>query len=262
MAPGLPRTSFTSSSLLPSLAKLAGNDSIGGADSKKTLAERLSTWLDWTDAISMSTALNGASAVAPDPTAAAAPLADQTIADEVARVRAELAKSITTDVLLNPGQAADKAAARAAAAAASAELTVEFLPYRRSYLGHQRAMASRIGALRVRLRAALVAQSPALGQLAALDAALDQALAARERHLLSKVPQWLESEFERLRRVNERAAVMPSASPAQVSGLQPAVWVAEYGRTLREVLLAEMDTKLQPVEGMMDALRNSFARQP
>ena len=260
MAPGLPRTSFNSSSLVRSLAKLAGNDSIGGADSKKTLAERLSTWLDWTDAISMSTALNGASAVAPDPTAAAARLADQTIADEVARVRAELAKSITTDVLLNPGQAADKAAARAAAA--STETVVEFLPYRRSYLGHQRAMASRIGALRVRLRAALVAQSPALGQLAALDAALDQALAARERHLLSKVPQWLESEFERLRRVNERAAVMPSASPAQVSGLQPAVWVAEYGRTLREVLLAEMDTKLQPVEGMMDALRNSFARQP
>jgi hypothetical protein len=260
MAPGLPRTSFNSSSLVRSLAKLPGNDQRGDADSKQTLAERLSAWLDWTDAISISTALNGASAVSPDSAASMAPLADQGIADEVVRVRAELAKSITTDALLNPGQAASKPAVRAVAA--TTEAAVEFLPYRRNYLGHQRAMASRIGALRLRLRAALAAQSPALGQLAALDAALDQALAARERHLLSKVPQWLQREFERLRQANERPAVKPSTSLTQAPGLKPAVWVAEYGRTMREVLLAEMDTKLLPVEGMMDALLNGLPRQP
>lgn len=259
MSPGLPRTGFNSSSLVRLLAARAGNAMMGNLDSTQTLAERLSAWLEWTDAISISTALNGGLASVPTTSRPAAPKAHRSLADEIIRVRAELSRSIGADPLLTPGKSAMKPAA--SVSTAMAEGLVEFLPYRRSYLGHQRSMTARIGPLRLQLWAALSAAVPALGQLAALDAAFAQAIEARERHLLSKLPQILEREFERLRQANAGTAAGPSLSKGSAPLSRPVAWVAEYGRYQRDVLLAELDMRLQPVDGMMEALSNGSTRQ-
>ena len=59
-------------------------------------------------------------------------------------------------------------------------------------------MAAAVGPLRASARAVLSGRSAALRQLAALDAVLDQALAAREASLLATVPVLLGKRFVQL----------------------------------------------------------------
>lgn len=117
----------------------------------------------------------------------------------------------------------------------------DFLPYRRRYHARQQAMDTRIGALRQRLRATLGAGSPRSARLAALDATLEQLLAGRERSLLASVPVLLEKRFEQLRRAEPDAA--------------PAAWRAAFAGDMHAVLRAELALRLQPVDGLLAALR-------
>lgn len=234
----MPRTRFISSTFVRLLTELASGEV---ADSKQSFAERLSQWLDWSDAISLSAALNGGGAPVPPDTPAGLPSAAGAAFDEFIRVRADLVKSITTDDLFRVDKASMKPSTVSPEPAA-AESAMDLPACRRQYLAHQRAMTERIGPLRANVRAALSKQSAALGRLAALDAALDDALAARERHLLSHLPPLLERRFEHLRKSH------------------PEPWPA-YRRNVQRLLLAELDIRLQPVEGMMEAMGHEITRQ-
>ena len=240
MAQRMTRTHFTpsttsstaSSTLVRLLTELASTEI---ADSKQSFAERLSLWLDWSDAISLSAALNGASAPTPPHALSGVSPPASAISDEFARVRADLVKSITTDDLFTV--ATDNA--------------MDFSPYRRQYLAHQRAMAERIGPLRVNVRAALSKRSPSLSRLAALDAVLDEALSTRERHLLSHVTPMLEKRFKHLRKSHLET----------MAETQETDWWPTYRKDMQRVLLAELDMRLQPIEGMMEAMGHEATRQ-
>jgi len=97
-------------------------------------------------------------------------------------------------------------------------------PPRRPYARLQREMELRIHGLRMELRTQLAAASPALAQLVALD----EALGKRPGHPLEKACNCL-----------------PALVAAQVD--MPAA-------RLRDLLLAELDTRLQPVFGLLAAL--------
>jgi hypothetical protein len=116
-------------------------------------------------------------------------------------------------------------------------------------------MESRIVPLRAKARAALSASSAELARLAALDAVLEQALSARERHLLSTVPVLLRSHFERSRKARRGPSAEPPEAHSATALEQPAHWMAAFGRQVRSVLLAELEVRLNPVEGMIEALR-------
>jgi hypothetical protein len=231
----MPRTRFISSTFVRLLTELASGEI---AESKQSFAERLSLWLDWSDAISLSAALNGAGAPVPPDTPAGAPSPAPAVFDEFTRVRADLVKSITTDDLFR----VDKASMKSSTSPEPAADAMDLPACRRQYLAHQRAMAERIGPLRANVRAAMSKQSGALSRLAALDAALDEALGARERHLLSHIPPLLERRFEQLRKSH------------------PEPWPA-YRRNVQHLLLAELDIRLQPIEGMMEAMGHEITRQ-
>ena len=328
MAPGLPRTHLSSSTLIRLLHDHAGAD---GADSKQTFAERLSQWLGWTDAIALSAVLNGSgSAPVPSTVATGRFMPARGVLAEFDRVRDELAHAIHTDHVLAPqppAPARPKAArpkrpsaqpAVADAPAAPPEDPTDFAPCRRQLSAHQRTMAERIATLRADVRLALTNQSAALGQLAAVDAVMDDALAAREKHVLSLVPALLERRFEKLRDANRPTAgaaaaggvqaradartdadakagpgadalagaavatghvAAPSSAPATPNtaamppvadeALAPAPatpsappapppWRIACGREMQDVLLAELDLRLQPVHGMIEALDHAL----
>ena len=201
------RTGFTGSALTRLLAQLTDLDV---PESEQAFADRLSEWLSWTDAILLSTALNG-SAAAPSSDARAA---GDTAEAEYTRVRAALTHAIAAD-----------------GATAS-----DFPSYRRRYLARQQAMEAGIGPLRGRLRARLAARSPEMARLAAVDAVMEQVLGAHEQRLLSTVPGLLEKHFERLRQADDG-------------------WLDLFCKNMQSVLLAELDIRLQPVEGLLEALR-------
>jgi hypothetical protein len=226
----------------------------GGATSNRTLAERLGQWLDWTDAITLSAALNGTPTTARASLDAVTPSAASALVDDAARVRSRLAQAIATEELFLAGQAGQP------------DRPTDFATYRRAYLAHQRTMAARLGPLRGRVRAVLAAVSAPLQRLAALDAAMDEALAAREGHLLAKVPVMLERHFLRLRQAQAERAV-ESEAPGSVGWRPPsAAWLAEFVQDMQAVLLAELELRWQPVEAMMEAMReasaNEATRQP
>lgn len=218
------------------LADMAAADGAeaDGTPSNKTLAERLGLWLDWTDAITLSAALNGVPPAARPGVATGAPGPSDAIADECARVRSGLIRAIAAEALFVPGKAGTQDGA------------IDFPTCRRAYLAHQRAMAARLGALRTRVRAALSTASPRLQRLAALDAAMDGALAAREGHLLAKVPGFLEQHF-----VRRRQGQTP---PSATTGAPSTAWLAGFFKDMQALLLAELDLRWQPIEAMMDVL--------
>jgi len=249
MARGVPRTSFNSSRLVRLLADFAVTEV---AEAKQSFAERLGQWLDFTDAMELYSALNE------NAPAQAQPSASPAIDEEFARLRHALAESITTDGVLTTGNVRIKLPTPAAHLAV--ESAADFSPYHRYYLAHQRDMAAGIGPLRAKARAALAAHSPALGRLAALDAVMDQAMATRERNLLSMVPLLLAKRFEHLYKAHQAARGETPVADDPAQWMQPGGWLAAYCRDMQAVLLAELDLRLEPVAGLIEALGNDATR--
>jgi hypothetical protein len=121
-------------------------------------------------------------------------------------------------------------------------------------------MESNIGLLRTRVRAALSNYSPALRQIAELDAAFVKVLSDRERSLLAMVPALLEKRFGQLLRAH-RAALGDPAADDPTRWLQPGGWLTVFCRDLQRVLLAELDLRLQAVIGLIEAFGNEVTTQ-
>jgi hypothetical protein len=271
------------------MAKMAGGDRSGAVASKQSFAEQLGLWLDWPDAIALAAALGRDVSAGTVNRRPAGPPAATAVFEDVARVRAELANAMASDALFNPGrppmkrppaalgavrrrgyepahgpspEAAPEAAPEPATGpAAGAAADADFSHYRRAYVSHQRAMAAAIGPLRARVRARLSSLSPALAQLAALDAVFDDALAARERHLLGKVPGLLEQHFAGWATAQRAAAPLAQGGGVPRTQALPADGLATVCRRLQGVLLAELDIRLQPIDGLLEAIGNEFTGQ-
>ncbi len=87
---------------------------------------------------------------------------------------------------------------------------------------------------------------------------------ARAR-LLSAAPGILEKHFERLRKASQAPDVpdLPDGEPEQIkdNSAQPdEAWLACIGKDAQDVLLAELDFRFQPVEGLLEALRTQATR--
>ena len=249
MAQGLPRTRLNSSSLVRVVAELAAADV---PDAKHSIAERLGQWLDFTDALSLFSALNGGTPAGAGGQSGASSPASAAARKEFARVRGVLAESITTDGVLTPGRA--RVELPVPAPQGAIESAADFAPYHRYYLAHQRDMNLSIGPLRATVRAALSGQSASLRRLAALDAVMDQALAVRERNLLAMVPALLARRFDQLYRAHRAALVESQMADEPQRWMQPGGWLAVFCREMRAVLLAELDLRLQPIAGLIAAL--------
>lgn len=206
------------------------------------LSDRLSHWIDWTHAVALSTALDSRFESDPLADPFAEPASAEAVEADCARVRAALTRAIHEDSAFDP-----------AARRGGAEDSPDYLFFRQRYLFLQQSMDTAIGLLRSRLRDALAPRSAELARLAAVDASMERALARRERRLLAAAPTLLGPHFERLRA--NASAISPSSNepgePATVSD----AWLDSFRRDMRNLLLAELDVRLQPAEGLLSALR-------
>lgn len=229
------RTGSPDSALVRLLARLAELDV---RESPQGFADRLGQWLRWTDATPLFTALKDApeqrpAAATGDPAKAVAAL--QTAASAGARLRSALARAIAEEAASAteefrsplpqlPGEVK--------------EATPGFAPYRRCVLARQSAMANGIAPLRGRLRMALSARSPVMARLATVDTVMEQVIGAQEHRLLAGIPKLLEKRFRQLRDA-------PDAGD----------WPSLFQQELQSVLLAELDLRWQPIEGLLKTLR-------
>lgn len=251
------RTGFNGSALVRLLSRLGEVDV---REPRQVTADRLSQWFGWTDAISLSAALNGNPAASPSGARASSDAEE----NECNRVRSALTSAIAQDSAFLPAPA--PASAQSTQSTQSTQFTkasrpkdtaidtpvaptaptapVAFAPYRQRYFARQQAMDAAVGPLRGRLRARLAGTSPAMARLAGVDVVMEQVLGAQERSLLASVPALLERHFRRLR----------DASPDG--------WLDTFHQDARDVLLAELDLRFQPVDGLLEALRTRHKDLP
>lgn len=213
MTPELPRPGGTGASGLSgsALVGLLGQLAlVERPAAPPSLVEGLARWLGWKDAIALSAVLQAAPPASP----AAAPALLAPLEADFQRVRLALERAIA-----DPGDTAGDSGA-------------DFLPFRRRHFQLQQTMEAALGPLRAQARAALLragGQHPSLARLAALDAALADALAPREQAQLALLPALLE-------KLHARGG-------------------ATFRQDMQRLLAAELELRLQPIAGLLDALR-------
>ena len=229
MQQSLTHTPLRGPALIRQLARLA---SVEVAAPEQGLAEKLSQWIEWNHAVSLSTALDAAPIAAPSPANSLGPAGSRTEAkpaELIRQLRLRLSETIAKDPAFQTSQAPGPAPGSIPDA--------EFFSQR--YQALQQLLEAGVGRLRERLRAQLTARGGEPARLAAVDALLEPILLKRERAALATIPPLLARHFEHLYKdSNELTAFLSE---------------------MRQLLLAELDVRLQPVQGLCAALGT---RQP
>ena len=267
-----PTRSTLSGPALPALLLRRGL--VGAPASVPSALDGLAGWMDWRDAIALSAALQDASGTRPGPTARDAPTdADTRPAKALAphgpaaahphgheprgsgsavgalerqldELHEALARAID-DVVQPPRPTVPRRAGRTEPAL---DPDPDVASWRSRYIELQQTMQAATQALRARLRAELAAGSASSRRLAALDATWSEVLTPREQMLLNAMPGLLQLHFERTCPDREGR---PSAEA-----------VRSFRADLRALLHAELELRLQPLLGLMEALSGGAARKP
>ena len=259
------RQDFTRSPLV----RLLGELNLHEADAPRLdVAERLEGWVGIAEASTLHAAHQSIAALADAPparpghTQTHTPRADSRtmdIAEQLQQTRATLTRAITLHEPAAASRAPMGRPARhgnmhmATLGEPAPEAEIDYAVYRQHYLDQQRNMELMIGPLRDHVRQALFASGSAgLRQLAGLDAVWERLLAPREKNLLATLPAHLERRFKALRKAHQHDA------PA--TWRQPGGWLHGFGQELRALLLAELETRLEPVVGLVEAFSNESSR--
>lgn len=242
------RSDFSSSRLV---RLLGGWAPVETPASGMDFAERLGLWLSAFDAIKLQAAHQSLRALAAD----APPTGPRTASKQVSalqeqmqRVRAALAHAVGQDPV---------------ALAGADPLDPGFSPFQRRHGELQRHMEQMIVPLREQARLLLSQAGAAQRQLALLDATLQDMLATREQQLLAGVSGMLARRFEQLRRAHRVADALTASTSDDTPALDlPAPehdWLQAFTHDWRQALLAELDLRLEPVMGLVEALNNEIS---
>jgi hypothetical protein len=224
-------------------------------------AEKLGLWVSFTDAIALCAAHSASPVSQP---AAERQAAEKSQADTALEVAQDFFRTrVTLEQALGPAGAPRGSRNRIALPAPDLALPIDarnaFEPYRRYYQAQQREMELNVDSLRKRVREALAQASPGLQQLAALDGALDTILCARESRLLATLPALMERRFGHLLQAHQQHVSATQQTDQPALWLQAGGWLAHFCQELHTVLLAELDLRLQPTLGLVEALQNEKA---
>jgi len=248
-----PRTNLHSSQLVRCLVDL---DLLGAAAPADAFAERLGQWIHFTDAITLSAIHNdGVAAAAQTPVRSQRPEPHRqdAAAAEFERIRDAMMKSIRQS--FSSGAARSHIQLPPPPLDVPPDLATTWPPYRRFYEAHQRDMELRVQPLRFNTRQAVAKASPALRKLAELDAIFDKILRERESRLLSKVPLLLKKRFEQLFNEHQQGLADNEQADNPARWTQADGWLARFCADMQILLQAEADFRLQPVLGLMEALK-------
>jgi hypothetical protein len=251
MTRALTRKHFHSSRLIRTLADL---DVVETDEPDGAFAEKLAQWIDFGDAITLSAVHSASSGISPGTQAEAKSVACVAIAEEFARKRVALENSIKARGSANPGKTRMELPTPGPVTPIKDAAAYE--PFRRYHFAHQRDMELSIRSLRAKVREQIAKASPRLKQLLDLDAAMDGILCERESKLLATVPALLERRFEQLRKAHQHTLLATQQEDKPELWMQPGAWLARFCHELETVLLSELNVRLLPTMGLIEALNN------
>lgn len=251
----LPRTNFHSSKLIRCLADLAIVDAV---DPGNAFAEQLGQWIHFADAITLSAVHNNSIAslprIQPEIQHKEQVVARAAADVEFDRIQTLLMNSIMKSCSPNAGKTYIKLPEPRLEL--PMDLAAAYAPYRRFYEAHQRDMELSIQPLRINVRDAVAKASPRLKKFADLDATLEKILRDRESKLLSKVPVLLGKRFEQLFKEHQQKLVDTQQADNPAGWTQAGGWLARFCNDMQMLLLAEVELRLQPTMGLIEAFKH------
>ena len=226
--------------LVRHLAELTGVDA---ALPRRHLAQGLGRLFDLPDSIGIANAQGAAPAWTPEKSA----IPVEEIRSEFLRSRADIVSSTLRSFM--PGGVPLRLRFPVVTADMTREQTMTPAPYLAFYGAQQREIDFRIRNLHAATREAVAAVSPRLAQLAALDAALCEPIATHHRRFFATVCELLLGRIEYLLDAYHQA-VPENQHNAGLWGDTLATLRSE----MQDLLLAEIEARLQPALGLLDAL--------
>lgn len=200
-------------------------------------SQRLGQWIDWTRAIALSRALDRPLDPPPPMPRGSDPDGEAALMRRALEARIGEREGWERAM---PGDGADPVDG--------------FAALRKHYVALQHAIQAGTGRLRGGLRDRLAAGSPAQARLAELDALMEQVASPREQQLLAAVPGLLADRYASLQRDTESARDADDLlAPAMPAG---DAWRQAFRHDLQHLLLAELDVRFLPIDGLLAALRN------
>lgn len=227
---------------------LSGRGLVSAPNASRNLAEKLSQMIDLSDSISLSESLRSLAKVGVlEPRSEGASDHRQVFLDARGAMLSFIATSFVSDASSVPFLLPR----------ANAETLVDtaagFQPFQRFYSLHQSEMDQRIAVLRKSLRAELSMRSVALAQLAALDRMMADTLADNSRRVLAALPRLLSKRFREL--AAEHLAACGGADFGKPdSWSESEGWLGQFNQEMQSLLLAELDFRLLPALGLLEAL--------
>lgn len=250
------RTNFHSSQLIRTLADLAV---LQTTEPAAAFGEKLGLWIGFADAIAL-TGLHNASAVE-ETVLVAQSGGDGPLGAAFAKMRAQLEGTITKSHAPNTGRT--RAELTLPKLDAPLDDVKAYAPFRRYHQAHQRDMETGVRMVRAKLRDGVAKASPKLRQLVAFDAAFDNILVEREGRSLATIPTLLEKRFNHLRKAHLQTLTDTQRSDDNPDlWMKPGAWLARFCAELQTVLLAELDLRLQPAVGLLEAFHHETTLQP
>lgn len=138
-----------------------------------------------------------------------------------------------------------------------------FVAYQRFYSLHQSEMDHRVVTLRRQLQQIMSGRSATLAQLAALDNSMADTMADFSRRIFAGIPHLLAKRFyylnQQYRQARAENAELDDGQANSVQDessrwLKKGGWLDRFIREMQAVLLAELELRLMPVFGLIEAL--------
>ena len=218
------------------------------------MAERLGQWLGAVGAVRLNGALHSIESY-PGEARHAVPAVDWRAMDDACQgVQAELNALIVAR--LAPARAPRGRGGSGPVETLDPAAEADFATHSQRYLGQQKQMEARLSALRAQMRQWLAQGSPALRQLAALDAVVEQMLGAREQKLWAQLPGFLEGRLAHWRGLHAQRLAALGQEDAPQQWRQPGGWLFAFEQDVRALWQAEVQVRLQPIMGLREAAHN------
>ncbi len=214
------------------------------------IGQRLGDWLQVRDAIALQGFIGEVDAPTALPASATARVDATVLRQRFTQVFGALQRSITEGSAPAPGMLRIEQPATELVHPIDSRTAFDAL--RRYHAGHQRQMQAIIRSLRVQLRGMLHKGSLRHRQLATLDALFDNVLIGREARLLEQIGSAFEKRFARARQLHLQQLAQAAEADEPAPRSEP--WLAPLLADMRQALLAELDLRLQPVLGLIEAL--------
>jgi hypothetical protein len=260
MTRALPRAHIHNSRLLRFLNE---NAMIDAVPTSEDVGQQLGDWLDFRHAIALHAVLNPDTPIQTTGPSRTPALTPDALRQHVTKVRSALEQSILQGA--PHGSGLTRIDMPPAELNEPIEPKIAFEPYRRFQAAHQRQMESVVRTLRSQVRAQLAKSTPALQQLATLDATFENILSEREAVLLGKVSRLLEKRFAQALKQHLKAqadlATDRASHEAMPAAVKPLAWLMPIRQAMRTALLAELDARLQPTLGLVEAFHAHHAQE-